>query len=99
MVAYDGLAVQNFYLGHIKECKYYQERAIRGIYESDQSSNKKSAIQFFKRGVKDKDPMESIQIEKEFNIKINHKVGQEIEVIREGANSTIDFTCKMLVEI
>ena len=44
MIAYEGLAVQNFYLGQIKESAYYQERAIRGIHESDASSNKKAAI-------------------------------------------------------
>ena len=38
-------------------------------------------------------------VEKEFLIKIDHKVGQEIEVDREGGNATIDFTCKLLVEI
>lgn len=44
MVAYEGLAIQNFYLGQIKESAYYQERATRGLFESDLSSNKKAAI-------------------------------------------------------
>ena len=75
MFAYNGLAIQNFYMGQIKESSYYQERSSRGLFESDNSSNKRAAIQYFMRALKERDQPESMQIEKEFGIKLDHKIG------------------------
>ena len=51
------------------------------------------------RSAKDKEPLQSIMVEKEFKIKVNHKVGMEIEVQRSGGNAIIDFTCRELGKI
>jgi hypothetical protein len=34
MLAYDGLALQNFYLGDQAKSKYYDDRAMRGKVEA-----------------------------------------------------------------
>jgi hypothetical protein len=46
--AYQGLALNHFYLGCIKKAKYYHERALRGKSENDNSMVKKTAIQIIK---------------------------------------------------
>ena len=48
MKAYEGLGIQNFYLGQLPKAEYYQERFLRGKMENDKSIVKGAAIQFVK---------------------------------------------------
>jgi hypothetical protein len=42
--AYQGIALNYFYLGQLKKARYYHERALRGKSENDTSLVKKTAI-------------------------------------------------------
>lgn len=42
--AYNGLAVQNFYMGDVKKCSAYLERVVCGIHEANHSTMRKVAI-------------------------------------------------------
>jgi len=46
--AYEGLAIQNFYLGQLRKAEYYQDRFLRGKIENDESVIKEGAIQYYK---------------------------------------------------
>ena len=48
MHAYEGLGIQNFYLGQLPKAEYYQDRFLRGKMENDSSVIKGAAIQFVK---------------------------------------------------
>jgi len=45
LVAYDNLAIDTFYLGHIDKSNYYKERVIRGKTENQLSITKRVACQ------------------------------------------------------
>ena len=47
MKAYEGLAIQNFYLGQLRKAEYYQDRFLRGKIENDESVIKAGAIQYY----------------------------------------------------
>jgi tetratricopeptide (TPR) repeat protein len=81
--AYNGIAIQNFYMGDVKKCAIYLERVISGIHEADHSTMKRVAIQSYSVGDFDR------KKDMRFLLFCESKHGGTI----------IDYTCKHLPKI
>ena len=92
IIAYQGLALQNFYLGHIKRSAQYSERALMGIYEADHSSQKTMAMQVYARNKQKARERKFGIIGEEYNMETELKDEPDFKIIRNGENITFDIT-------